>query len=91
MPHIAMQYMMKTLSSALQNIFQIDAHLWRNLLFLDRSQEYCTVNISDVPDMATVADEILLTSAILKTSLLSPHLKEGSDTDGTFPDKFILL
>lgn len=71
MLHTAMQYMKITLSSALQNIFQIDAHLWRNLLFLDRSWKYCTQNISDVPDMATVGDEVLFTTGMLETPLSS--------------------
>lgn len=49
------------------------------------------LNISDVPDMSKVADEVLFTTGMLKNSLLFPHLKEGCDIDGTLPDKFILF
>lgn len=38
--------------------------------------------------MAKVADEILFTIGMLENSLLFPHLKEGSDTDGILPDNF---
>lgn len=60
MPHIATQNMKITL----QNIFQIDVHLGRNLLFLHSLWIYCTLNISDVPDTTTLADELLFTSGV---------------------------
>lgn len=70
MPPIATQNMKITSSSTLQNIFQIDIHLWRNLLFLPRSLISHTLNICDVPDMATLADKLLFTFGVLQTSLL---------------------
>lgn len=88
MPHVATWNMKITLSSTLQNIFQIDVHLWRNLLFLHRSLIYCTLNTSDAPGMATFAEELLFTFGMFQ---ISSHPEADGDTDITLPGEFTPL
>lgn len=59
MPHIAMKNMKNVSPHTLQNICQVDVHLWRNLLFLHGAWIYCKLNTSEVPDMAAFAHELL--------------------------------
>lgn len=78
MPHIAMKNTKNISPHTLQNICQVDAHLWRNWLFLHEARIHCKLNTSEVPDMAAFANELLF--ILCQSFLLHPHPKQEEVT-----------